>query len=290
MLSKEVEEHIKKKILDIPYAEQSPSQILDIWYPNEENGKPYPVIVHFHGGGFKFGGHREDSEEPMLRGTDRGYAVVSVEYRKSGEARFPAMLYDAKAAIRFLKANAEKYQLDPRRIALWGPSAGGWIVSMTALTPGNPAFEDLTMGNAEVDSSVVAVIDWCGPCGGFLDMDAAYKADPSREPDQIHDAADSAESEFMGAPIPKIPELVRLATPCTYVNKDMPPFMIVHGTADRVVPVEQSIKLAETIKAVAGENRVTFYLAESAPHHGRIWWHEDWVADMCFDYLDRILK
>ena len=148
-LSKEAEEHIKKKILDIPYASQSPSQILDIWYPNQESEKPYPVIMHFHGGGFKFGGHREDSVEPMLRGTDRGYAVVSVEYRKSGEARFPAMLYDAKAAIRFLKVNAKRYQLDPDRIALWGPSAGGWIVSMAALTPGNPAFEDLTMGNAE---------------------------------------------------------------------------------------------------------------------------------------------
>ena len=60
-LSKEAEEHIKKKILDIPYASQSPSQILDIWYPNQESEKPYPVIMHFHGGGFKFGGHREDS-------------------------------------------------------------------------------------------------------------------------------------------------------------------------------------------------------------------------------------
>ena len=141
MLSKEIEAYIKKKILDIPYCDQSSSQILDIWYPNQESDKPYPVIVHFHGGGFKYGGHREDSEEPMLRGTDRGYVVVSVEYRKSGEAHFPAMLYDAKAAIRFLKANAGKYQLDTERIALWGPSAGGWIVSMTALTPGNPAFE-----------------------------------------------------------------------------------------------------------------------------------------------------
>ena len=289
-LSKEVEEQIKKKILDIPYAGQSPSQILDIWYPNEESDKPYPVIVHFHGGGFKFGGHREDSVEPMLRGTKRGYVVVSVEYRKSGEAHFPAMLYDAKAAIRFLKAKAKKYQRDPERIALWGPSAGGWIVSMAALTPGNPAFEDLTMGNPEADSQVAAVVDWCGPCGGFLDMDAAYQANPSRKPEQIHNAPDSPESEFMGAPIPSIPELVRMANPCTYVNREMPPFLIVHGSADRIVPVEQSIKLARTIKVVAGEKRVTFYQAEGAPHHGRIWWHEDWVADMCFDYLDRVLK
>lgn len=290
MLSKEVEAHIKKKIYDIPYAKQSPSQILDIWYPNEESVRPYPVIVHFHGGAFRHGGHREDSAEPMLRGTDRGYAVVSVEYRKSGEARFPGMVYDAKAAIRFLKANAGKYHLDADRIALWGPSAGGWLVSMTALTPGNPAFENADLGNAEYDSSVAAVIDWCGPCGGFLEMDVPYRTDHTRIPDQIHDAADSAESEFMGAPLPAIPELLRLANPCTYVNKEMPPFLIVHGTADLVVPVEQSLAFAAAIKAAAGEDRVTLYLAEGAPHHGRIWWHEDQVADMCFDWLDKIME
>lgn len=289
-LSKEVEEHVKKKVFDLPYAEQSPSQILDIWYPNEESQKSYPVIVHFHGGGFKYGGHREDSAEPILRGIDRGYAVVSVEYRKSEEARFPAMLYDAKAAIRFLKTNAEKYQLDPDKIALWGPSAGGWIAAMTALTVGNPAFEDRSMGNAQADSQVSAVIDWCGPCGGFLAMDAAYEKNPSRQPEQIHNEADSAESEFMGIALPKIPELVRMANPCTYVNKEMPPFMIVHGTEDRIVPIEQSITFAKTIQEIAGEEKVRFYMAEGAPHHGKFWWHEEWVADMCFDYLDQLLK
>jgi acetyl esterase/lipase len=286
-MSKEVEERIRKKILDIPYCDQSASQVLDIWYPNETSDHPYPVIVHFHGGGFKFGGHREDSVEPMLRGTDRGYAVVSVEYRKSGEAHFPAMLYDAMAAIRFLKANAGKYRLDPEKIALWGPSAGGWIVSMAALTAGNPAFENADMGNAEYDSSVQAVIDWCGPCGGFLDMDAAFRQTGKGE--QEHDAPDSAESEFMGAPITEIPELVRLASPYVYVHKDMPPFMIVHGTADAIVPFEQSVTFADAIRKTAGEDKVNFYAAENAPHHGRVWWHEDWVSDMCFDYLDKVM-
>lgn len=287
-LSEAVIEHIQRKILDIPYCDQSPSQILDIWYPNEESQKPYPVIVHFHGGGFSRGGHREDSAEPMLRGIDRGYVVVSVEYRKSGEARFPAMLYDAHAAIRFLKANAEKYQLDAKRIALWGPSAGGWLVSMVALTAGIPGLEDPDMGNAQQDSHVQAVIDWCGPCGGFLEMDAAYRKTGVGTPE--HDAADSPESEFMGAEITRIPELVRLASPYIYVNKEMPPFMIVHGTKDAIVPFEQSVRFVEAIKKVAGEERVNFYVAEGVPHHGRVWWHEDWVADMCFDYLDKILK
>lgn len=287
MMSKEAEEHVKKKFYDIPYAGQSPSQILDIWYPNEEQKEPYPVVIHFHGGGFASGGHREDSFEPMLRGVDRGYAVVSVEYRKSGEARFPAMLYDAKAAIRFLKKNAVKYNLDPDRFALWGPSAGGWIVSMTALTEGNPAFEDLDMGNADMDTRVRAVIDWCGPCGGFLEMDPYYRKTGTGE--QVHDDPDSAESQFMGAQITQIPELVRLASPYIYVKKDMPDFFIVHGDQDAVVPVEQSIKFAQAIRSVAGEEKVKLYIGKGTPHHGRIWWHQEWVADMCFDYLDKVL-
>lgn len=288
-MSKEAEEHVKKKIYDIPYAAQSPSQILDIWYPNEESAEPYPVIVHFHGGGFSRGGHREDSVEPMLRGVDRGYVVVSVEYRKSGEARFPAMLYDAKAAIRFLKANAEEYRLDADRISLWGPSAGGWIAAMAALMAGNPAFEDLSMGNAGYDSRVAAVVDWCGPCGGFLDMDAAYRREGTKG-EQEHDAPDSPESEFMGAPLPHIPELVRLASPYVYVNPGMPPFIIVHGTADRIVPVAQSVRLADEIRRVAGEDKVELHIEQDVPHHGRVWWHEDYAADICFDFLDRKLK
>ncbi len=286
-LSASVLEHIPKRIFDIPYAADSPSQVLDLWYPDGETDRGYPLVVHFHGGGFRFGGHREDSLEPMLRAVDRGYAVASVEYRKSGEAHFPAMLYDAKAAVRFLKANAGKFKLDAERIALWGPSAGGWLAAMTALTPGNPAFENREMGNADMDSSVQAVIDWCGPCAGFLAMDEAFRQSGTGKAE--HDQEDSPESEFMGVGIRKIPELVRLANPCVYVSREMPPFLIMHGTADEVVPVEQSIQFAQAIREAAGEEKVSLYLAKDAPHHGRVWWHEDWVSDLCLDFLDRIL-
>lgn len=287
-ISREIEEHIEKKLFDIPYCMQSPSQILDIWYPNKGSEEPYPVIVHFHGGGFSMGGHREDSLEPVLRAADRGYAVVSVEYRKSGEARFPAMLYDAKAAIRFLKCHADEYHLDPDKIALWGPSAGGWIAAMTALTPGNPAFEDLEMGNEREDSSVAAVVDWCGPCGGFLEMDEAFKKSGTGKPN--HNLPDSGESQLLGAPLREVPELVRMADPCVYVNKNMPPFLIMHGVRDGIVPVEQSERFAKTIIRAAGEDKAELFIADEAPHHGRIWWHEDWVSDMVLNYLDRIFK
>lgn len=287
-ISPEVMGHVRKKIFDIPYCKDSPSQKLDIWYPNEVREEPYPVILFFHGGGFMFGSKGEDSSEPVLRGTDRGYVVVDCEYRKSREARFPAMVYDAKAAIRFIKANAERYQLDPGRIALWGPSSGGWLVSMAALTDGNPGFEDKSMGNGEYDTHVAAVIDWCGPCGGFLAMDQAFQSSGVGTPN--HDLPESPESVFLGNPLPEIPELVKLANPCTYIKKDIPAFFIVHGTADAIVPVEQSKVFYKALAECAGVDKAELFLAEGAPHHGRIWWHEPWVADMCFDFLDQKLK
>ncbi len=285
-LSQELQSKVIHKIFDIPYAEQSPSQILDIWYPNEEK-EIYPVVVHIHGGGFCVGGHREDSLEPMLKALERGYVLVSMEYRKSDEARFPAMVYDAKAALRFLKANAATYKLDPDRIALWGPSSGGWLAVMTALTDGNPAFEDRSMGHEKESSRVQAVVDWCGPCGYFNQMDEQLSESGKGTPD--HGLPDSPEARFMGAPLEKIPELVRMASPCTYVNREMPPVFIMHGSEDEIVPVQQSVQLAEKIRNEAGEDKIEFHLIDGVKHHGRVWWHDDFAAEISLDFIDRVL-
>ncbi len=96
LVSKEIIDSIKTKLLDVPYCSNSPSQKMDIYYPNLVSNKPYPVIIHFHGGAFMIGTKGDDALEPMLSGLNRGYVVVSVDYRLSGEARFPAMVYDAK--------------------------------------------------------------------------------------------------------------------------------------------------------------------------------------------------
>lgn len=285
-LAQEILDGIKEKYLDIPYAEVSEAQKLDLYLPNEKSDRPYPVIVHFHGGAFMICSKRDDSVEPMLRGLDRGYAVVSAEYRKSGEARYPAMVYDAKAVIRWVRANAETYNLDPERIAVWGPSSGGWLSSYVAVTNDNPAFEDLSLGNAAYSSRVHACVDWCGPCAGFLAMDEAFKKSGAGVPD--HDAPISPESQFLGAPIPHVPELVRLASPIAQIQPDVVPFLIVHGGADAVVPVEQSIAFQEALEAADG--MATLYVAEGKPHHGDPWYHELWVSDMCLDFLDNALR
>ena len=283
-LAQEILDRIREKYLDVPYCNASPSQKLDLYLPNERDGRPMPVIVHFHGGAFMMCSKRDDSLEPMLRGLDRGYAVVSAEYRKSGEARYPAMVYDAKAVIRWVRANAEKYSFDTEHIAVWGPSSGGWMSSYVAVTNDNPAFEDLTMGNAEYASRVHACVDWCGPCAGFLAMDEAFRKSGLGIPD--HDGDLSPESRFLGVPITRVPELVRLANPIAHVKADTVPFLVVHGGADAVVPVEQSIAFCDALKGAGADARL--HVAEGKPHHGDPWYHENWVSDLCLDFLDEI--
>lgn len=287
-LTQEYLDKIETKYFDIPYAQESPMQILDLYYPNQKSDKPYPVIIHTHGGAFANGDQRENHAKPMLRGLERGYVVASIQYRRSREALFPAQLYDAKAAIRFLRAHAEEYQLDTGRFAVWGPSSGGWLASMVGVTAGNPAFEDPDQGNAGCSSAVQAVVDWCGPCGGFLEMDRAFRKSGLGTPD--HDQPDSPESRFLGRPLPEIPELVRLACPCTYVSREMPPVCIIHGSADQVVPVEQSLRFRDAIVEKAGGDKVQLHVVEGKLHHGDPWFHEPWVADECLDFLDRVLR
>ena len=111
-------DHVKRKFLDLPYADLSPAQKLDIYLPDEGNG-PFPVIMSIHGGAF-MGCDKADMQVlPMLEGLKRGYAVVAVNYRLSWEAKFPALVHDVKAAVRWIRAHAQRYHLDPEKIAAW---------------------------------------------------------------------------------------------------------------------------------------------------------------------------
>lgn len=287
-IDKKLTDAINKKMLDVAYCNQSPSQKMDVYFPNDPSTKPYPVIVYFHGGAFMKGTKGDDALEPMLRATSRGYVVVSVDYRLSGEARFPAMVYDGKTVIRYLRANATKLGIDPQKIALWGPSSGGWLASFIAVTHSNPAFEDKSMGYGEYSSQVNAVIDWCGPTANFLKMDDQLRASGAGLPD--HSEAISPESRFLGTQITNVPELCRLSAVTTHVSPNVPPFCIFHGELDQVVPVEQSIELAQTIRNVAGENKVELHVEKGKLHHGHPWYHEKWVSDACIDFLDKVFS
>ncbi len=280
--------HIKRKFLNIPYAELSPAQKLDIYLPDEGDG-PFPVIIAIHGGAF-MGCDKADLQVlPMLEGLKRGYAVVSINYRMSGEARFPALVQDAKAAVRWVRANAKQYKFDPQRIAAWGGSAGGYLSNMLGISAGIPELEDLSLGNADQPCNVQAVVAWYAPAN-FLKMDEHLAANGLLAPPGFrHNEANSPESLLLGRLITEIPEKVNAANPETYIRPGAPPFLLQHGTKDPVVPVQQSIEFAEKLRRILGEDNITLELLEGA-EHADVRFETPENVSRVLDFLDSHLK
>jgi acetyl esterase/lipase len=281
-------DYIKHKFLDIPYARLSPAQKLDIYLPEEQNG-PYPVIMVFHGGAF-MGCDKADLQLlPMLEGLNRGYAVISINYRMSGEAKFPALVQDAKAAVRWIRANAKQYKLDPEKMAAWGGSAGGYLSTMLGTSAGIPELEDFSLGNPDQPSHIQAVVAWYGPTN-FLKMDLQLAESGMQPPLGFrHSEANSPESLLLGQIITEIPEKVKAANPETYIRPNAPPFLLQHGIKDDTVPVQQSIEFAAKLKLVLGEDNVELDLIEGAKHaDAKLESPEN--VERVLDFLDKHLK
>lgn len=280
-------DHIKRKMFDIPYAKVSPSQKLDIYWPEEGDG-PFPVIVSIHGGAFMGGDKRDIQLTPMLESLKCGYVLVGVNYRMSGEAQFPSLVHDVKAAIRWIRANAEQYLFDPKRIATWGGSAGGYLSLMMGVSTWAAELEDLTLGNSEQPSHVQAVVDWFGPTD-FLKMDEQLAESGFASPVEFsHNGADSPESLLLGAQVTQIPELVQKANPETYIRSIAPPFFIQHGTHDDTVPHQQSVNMAAKLADVIGADKVTLELLPNARHADPAFETPQNVKKV-LDFLDSIL-
>jgi acetyl esterase/lipase len=228
---------------DIPYAgTQNPRQTLDLLLPRSPKGdKPLPVVVNIHGGAWMQGDKSQGvgAIMPLVAGGD--YAGVTINYRLSGEAPWPAQVFDCKAAIRWVRGNAEKYHLDPDRIGLIGGSAGGHLVAMLGTSGGVEALEGDLGAYQGVGSKVRCVVDEYGP------SELATMGDPPSSTD--HNGPHSPESKLLGGPILKNPDKAKAASPITYVSKDDPPFLIIHGDQDPTVPYDQSERLTRALKA-----------------------------------------
>lgn len=240
--------------------------------PKSTPKDPMPVVVYIHGGGWR-GGSRDAGVRPLSRLAQRGYFGATVEYRLSAEARFPAQIEDCKAAIRFLRSKAKEYGIDPDRIGVWGPSAGGHLVALLG-TSGDVKELEGKGGAAEFSSRVQAVVDWFGPTD-FLKM-GKNKID--------HDAANSPESLLVGGPIQENKDKVAAANPVTYVTKDDPPFLIMHGDKDDLVPLGQSELLHAALRTAGVESKL-----HVVPGAGHGFGGRDLEA-MVDEFLDRHLK
>lgn len=274
---------------DIAYGTQSDSQKMDVYLPNEGDG-PYPVIIAFHGGGFMMGSKTGGDLTAMLEGVNHDYAVVTVDYRLSGEAAFPAAISDAKSAVRYVKAHAEEYNLDAENIAVWGDSAGGNLAAL--LGTSGDVEDDFLVGenneNLEYSSDVQAVVDWFGPLE-FLKMDEQFAASGITPIMGTTSSDSSAESKYIGGNITENEKLTEKANPANYISESDPYFFIQHGTADQNVPTQQSIDFAEKLTDVLGEDKVTLTLLEGVAHGGKQYDTEE-NLEKVFSFLDGVLK
>ncbi len=270
---------------DLAYATQSSAQKLDLYVPTTGSG-PFPVVIMIHGGGFMFG---DKSDGTGLTGVDQllatGYAVASINYRLSAEAQYPAQINDAKASVRFLRANAAKYNLNSDKFGAWGASAGGSLVSLLGTTCGVAELEGAELGNADQSSCVQAVVDWFGPID-FLKMQAQFAGTSCSS---TTDSANSPESKLMGAAIQTIPEKVALANPMNYITADDAPFFIQNGTADCNIPPVQNKNLAEALSQVIGAEKVTYVSLEGAGHGGAQFETAENLK-LVIGFLDKYLK
>jgi len=231
-------------------------QYLDLYVPAMGKG-PFTLLVWVHGGGWA-GGYRNIPYSkgalvwPVLKGN---YAYATIEYRLSRTAIFPAQIEDCKSAIRWLRANAAKYNLDPDRIGVWGGSAGGHLVALLGTTGGVKTFD--VGENTDVSSRVQAVCDFFGPTD-FLEL--------ARMPNHEGKNLLSAVNILLGGDPLDIPEKAKQANPITFISKDTAPFLIIHGTTDGTVPPVQSQLLYDALVKAGVEARLHY--VPNAGHGG----------------------
>jgi acetyl esterase/lipase len=280
---------VRRKFLDLPYAANAgKNQKLDIYLPDEGDG-PFPTIIFIHGGAF-WGGDKQDTQcVYLMNGIRRGYAVVSVNHRLSDEAKFPEPVFDVKAAVRFLRANAEKYHLDPKRFAAAGNSAGGYFAALLGTSAGVAALEDLSMGNPDADSSVQAVIGLFGVYDLVMQSKFTEESEPTAMGNMPAMKMPNFADIFAGITCRDHPGLMSLSWPGSYVTRDCPPTLIQAGTADEIVPYDNSPELVDRINAVCGDGR-----AIMEPFEGRSHGHPDFGTpqneERLFRFLDEVLK
>lgn len=256
---------IKRQYHDIAYASGA-RHTLDIYLPNEGSG-PFPVIIDVYGGGLYFGQKSSHKLEPALQLLAQGYAVVSPDYSLSTQGRFPVQVSELKAAIRFVRGNAERYHLAPGKIALMGESSGAHLAVLTAASEATGALDNGMGDYPDISSKVACVIASYGPYQ--FDQFAAQFQLLGMTPQFAETGqADSFEGVMFGNhELTQIPALVHQADPAQYLTRETPPLLLYAGTADAVVPYVQSFNLAAQAMTVMGESRVALHIVEGA-HHG----------------------
>ncbi|WP_432647078.1 alpha/beta hydrolase fold domain-containing protein [Mitsuokella sp.] len=259
---------------------------MDILQPKSE--KKLPAIVFVTGGGF-INANKDNGLQLRMHLAESGYVVSSIEYRVAPTARFPEPLEDVKASIRYLKANADKFGIDPDRVGIVGGSAGGYLTAMAGTTSGTKTFDKGE--NLGVDSSVKAAVDLYG----LSDL-TRIGDDYDENVRKAHASAGATEALWVnGSPvfggkdggILANREAAEKANPIHYITKNSAPMLLMHGTADTVVSPSQTDLLFQALQKEGIPSKR--YLVEGAAHGG-IYWNQQEVLDIITDFFDGYLK
>ncbi len=218
---------------NVAYDTADPQQVMDIFRPSDN--AVHPAILFVHGGGFR-AGSRQGYTQQCIRLAQLGYVTATADYRLAPKAPFPAAVYDVKAAVRYLRANATRLSLDPQKIGATGGSAGGHLVLFLGVTGNVPEFEG-TGPNREQSSRVQCVVSMYGPS----DFTKSYGR-----------SVDAAEvlPLFLGGDLEHAREAHLRASPLYWVTPDAPPTLAIQGTNDRYVNYEQSVWIIERLLSV----------------------------------------
>lgn len=237
-----------------------------------------PVYVWVHGGGWK-GGTKDGGVGQLVPLARSGFVGATIEYRLTGEAPFPAQIEDCKCAIRYLRAHAEKYHIDPQRIAVGGSSAGGHLVALLGTSGGVKELEG-EGGWADQSSTVQAVVDLYGPTD--------FQQFVTTQGYEGHNDAGSPESLLLGGgEVTNNPEGIKRVNPITYVDKDDPPFLIIHGSKDGTVPLNQSQAMHKALQSVKVKSKL--HIIDGAGHGGPEFAKPD-VREMQMNFLMQVLR
>lgn len=259
---------------------------MDILQPKSD--KKLPAIVYVTGGGF-INANKDNGIQLRMHLAQAGYVVSSIEYRVAPTAKFPQPLEDVKSAIRYLKAHADRYGIDPDRVGIVGGSAGGYLTAMAGTTSGTRTFD--TGDNLNVTSDVKAAVDLYG----LSDL-TRIGDDYSAEVQKKHESAGATEALWVnGSPvfggvdggIKANPKGAEAANPIHYISKTSAPMLLMHGTADTVVSPSQTDLLFQALR----KNHIPSkrYLVKGAAHGG-IYWNQEEVLDIITAFFDSYLK
>ena len=300
---------VRRKFLDIPYAPDGPAdyeskfkpqcrpeppgsrRTLDIYLPNEGEG-PYPVVLDIFGGGWCYGHKSSHKLEPALNLLRRGFAVVSINYSLSYQARFPVQVLEVKAAIRYVRKHAAEYQLDPDRIALLGESAGAHLAALSACSSATGELTDPSWPNQDVSDQVQAVIAvYCPVHLGIMKevFEVEKQAWGLGTLIEEYGEADSMESILLGGAVKDVPDMVDMANPCSYLNEKCPPFLFLHGDKDQVEPIVGAMVFAAKIMHATSLENVQFQVVKGA-HHDIHDFEAEWIYDVEAAFLNKIFN